>query len=180
MTRFVALLRGINVGGHRPLEMGALRDLVSGLGHTRVGSHLQTGNIAFSSDLTDTAAMAAAIQAAVQTELSVDAKVLVMSRDDLVTIIESNPLPDAVEMPSRLHVAFLWSQPAVEKVTALNPAMYMPDQLRMGRGAAYVFYPNGAAKSRLTNDALERKLGVTSTMRNWNTVNALADLARDF
>jgi uncharacterized protein (DUF1697 family) len=179
MTRYVALLRGINVGGRKKLSMGDLRHALSALGYEDVETYLQSGNALFSAPESDLDALARQIEEALKTQLDMDVKVLLRTPTDLAEVVEANPFPGATAEASKLHVAFLSATPDAGKVAELDPARFEPDELRVGERAVYLWYPNGAGRSKLTNDVLERKLGVTATSRNWNTVLKLLEKASE-
>lgn len=177
MARFVALLRGINVGGRRKVGMEDLREVLRSLGHTDVETYLQTGNAVFTTTRTDAAALAREIEDEIGRQLGSDAKVLVRTPAELAALVDANPFPRAVTEPSKLHVAFLSETPDAERVASIDPARFAPDEFRVGERAIYLWYPNGAGRTKLTNDLLERRLGVTATSRNWNTVLKLLERA---
>lgn len=171
---WVALLRGVNVGGHRRVPMAELRALLQDLGHDDVRTHLQSGNAVFRSPRTDPDALAAELHAGLVARLGVDAAVLVVSADDLAAAVAANPWPDRVDRPKQLHLCVLSGAPP--DVDGLD--RWAPDEVAVVGRAAYLWYVEGAGRSRLTLDALERRLGVTGTARNWTTATALVDLAR--
>jgi uncharacterized protein (DUF1697 family) len=176
MTRYAALLRGINVGGRKKLAMNDLREALGALGYEDVETYLQSGNALFTSAATDSNALAGEIEQALRSRLDMDVKVLVRTAGELAEVVEGNPFPEGTAEPKKLHVAFLSAAPD-DHVHALDPAPYEPDELRLGDRAVYLWYPNGYGRTKLTNDVLERKLGVTATTRNWNTVVNLLDRA---
>ncbi len=175
MARYVALLRGINVGGRKKVAMGELRDALGSLGYGDVETYLQSGNAVFTATNNDPAGLAGAIEKELERRLAMDVKVLVRTRDELASVVEANPFPEATSEPSKLHVAFLSATPDAHRAATIDAARFEPDQFRVGERAVYLWYPSGAGRSRLTNDLLERKLGVTATSRNWNTVLALLE-----
>lgn len=178
MTRYVALLRGINVGGRKKVAMGDLRGVLSGLGYEDVETLLQSGNALFTAaPKRNTDALGRQIEEALERDLDMEVRVLVRTPADLAEVVEANPFPDAISEPSKLHVAFLSATPGAGKVAELDPARFQPDELQVSERAVYLWYPNGAGRSKLTNDVLERKLGVTATTRNWNTVLKLLEKA---
>jgi uncharacterized protein (DUF1697 family) len=177
MTRYVALVRGINVGGRKKLAMSDLREVLGGLGYGDVETYLQSGNALFSTRKTGPDALRRKIEGALVERLGLDVKVLVRTTAELAEVVEGNPFPEGTSEPRKLHVAFLSAAPDGETVAALDPAPYEPDELRLGERAVYLWYPNGYGRTKLTNDVLERKLGVTATTRNWNTVVALLERA---
>src|SRR2546422_6076184 len=106
MTRHVALLRAINVGGRNKIPMGRLRTLVDGLGYTGVRTYLQSGNAVLTAS-GSAAAVAGQIEAAIADELELDVTVLVRTRDEIATVIERNPLASVASDPTRYLVTFL-------------------------------------------------------------------------
>lgn len=176
MTTHIALVRGINVGGRRRLRMADLRALLEDLGYGQVTTVLQSGNAVFTAG--DSAAQVARrIEERLAGDHGLDVTVLVRSREELVAVVDGNPFSEATATPAKLHVAFLSDDPAPGRLAGIEPAEFAPDELRAGARALYLWYPNGAGRSKLTNDVLERRLGVRATARNWNTVTKLLALA---
>lgn len=174
MTTYVALLRGVNVGGHRRVPMAALRALLEALRHTDVTTYLQSGNAVFRSDEPDTEQLGEQIAAAVREQLAVDAAVLVRSAAELAVVVAANPWPHRAAEPTKLHVAYLSAVPAVVG----DVSRFAPDEVAVVGRAAYLWYAQGAGRSRLDLHAVERALGVTATARNWTTATRLAELTR--
>ena len=109
MPTHVALLRGINVGGRNRVAMAALREVVEGLGHTGVATYIQSGNVVFTSEETDTATLAAALKRAIADQLGVQPKVVVLTREELAQVVEDTPFPKE-DNPRQLHALF-WNGP---------------------------------------------------------------------
>jgi len=174
--RYAALLRGINVGGNKKLPMADLRTLLSSLGHTDVTTYLQSGNALFTSPWDDPAALAQEIEQQIARDLGLAVRVLIRTPDELAEVIASNPFPDATATPTKLHVSFLSASPHAERLAAIDARQFEPDQFRVGDRAIYLWLPNGAAETKFTNDFWERRLGLTATTRNWNTVTKLLGL----
>lgn len=173
MTSYIALLRGINVGGHNRVPMPQLRTILEGLGHAEVATYLQSGNAVFTSDATDEQRLADDIRQGIADDLGLDIAVLVRTADEVAAIAAANPFATAAaENPKFVHAVFLSADPDPERVAALDPTRYAPDEYRIGSRVIYVHYPNGAGRSKL-DDAVWRRLGVTATARNWNTVTKL-------
>jgi uncharacterized protein (DUF1697 family) len=177
VTRYVALLRGINVGGHKRVAMADLRATLESLGHDEVSTLLQSGNALFTSPAKSPDQVARDIERAIDARHGMAVKVLVRTGPELAQIVDANPLPDAASEPSKLHVAFLSADPDAGRIDSLDAARSQREVIRPGKRALYIWYRDGAGRSKLTNDLMERRLGVTATSRNWNTVTKLADLA---
>lgn len=175
VNRYVVLIRGINVGGRKKLAMEDLRHALRALGHADVETYLQSGNALFTSTGSDTTALGHEIEQQLSSSLGLEVKALVRSPEDLADIVARNPFPDASAEPSKLHVAFLAPTPDGERLAALDTSRFEPDQFRPGDRAIYLWYPNGAGRSKLTTNLLERQLGVTATARNWKTVTKLLE-----
>jgi uncharacterized protein (DUF1697 family) len=176
VTAYVALLRGVNVGGHNRIAMPELRQLLDSLGHTDVATHLQSGNAVFRSGRRPTQ-LATEIEAAIAERCGLDVTVFVRSRAELDGVVRANPLPEAAAEPSKLLVAFLSATPARGRAEALEQEWSGPEQVRGGDGVLYVWYREGVGRSKLTNALLDRRLGVETTSRNWNTVTKLLEMA---
>lgn len=175
MPRYAALLRGINVGGRKLISMADLRGLLEDLGHTDVATLLQSGNAVFTSARRSAAKVGTEIEGALAAA-GHDVRVLVRTHADLAGIVASNPLPEATADPSHLVVQFLDGDPAASAMRALDTGEFEHEDLALGDRALYVWYRNGIGRSKLTNDVIERRLGVRATGRNWNTVTKLVDL----
>ncbi|MGI9118878.1 MAG: DUF1697 domain-containing protein [Acidimicrobiales bacterium] len=175
MTRFVALIRGVNVGGRKKLGMGDLRLALADLGHTDVETYLQSGNALFTATATDTDDLAQEIEGHLESQLGLDVRVLIRSPADLAEVVAHNPLLEATAEPAKLHVAFLSAPPDPKRLAELDPSTFEPDTFRAGRQEIYLWYPNGSGRTKLTGTLLERRLGLTATARNWNTVVKLLE-----
>ncbi|MDM4722668.1 DUF1697 domain-containing protein [Micromonospora sp. WMMA1363] len=177
MTRWVALLRGVNVGGVR-VGMADLRRLVTGLGHKDVRTYLRSGNVVFGSAVRDPGALARGIERALADELDVTVPVLVRSAHEMTTIAGGNPYADREADPTRLLVAFLATAPEASAVAGLAaPAGETVAFTVTGREVFLHYQDGGYGRSKFTNAHLEKRLGVVATTRNWRSVRALAELA---
>lgn len=179
MTRYVALLRGVNVGGHRKIAMADLRGLLSGLGHADVSTYLQSGNALFASARRGRDKLALEIERAITRELGLTVRCLVRSQADLRRVVAGNPLAATATDPARLLVTFLSDEPDPALLRALDPSAFAPDEFRASEREIYVWYPEGVRNTKLTHAFFEKRLrrgGLVATSRNWNTVTKLLDL----
>ncbi|MET8230275.1 DUF1697 domain-containing protein [Micromonospora sp. NPDC005298] len=177
MARYVALLRGVNVGTTR-LAMADLRRIVTDLGHENVETYLQSGNVAFDSTVRDAEKLAAGIGRALADELALSVPVLVRSGRELAAVAGGNPYGDLEDDPTRLHVAFLATPPPRSTVDALTvPGSENVSFTVTGREVFLHFPDGGYGRTKFTNAYLEKKLGVVATTRNWKSVRALAEMA---
>jgi uncharacterized protein (DUF1697 family) len=175
---YVALLRGINVGRAKRVAMADLRKLVGDLGYVDVRSVLNSGNVLFSGPVLKPAAAAAAIEEALVLKLGVAARVTVLSRDELATVIADNPLLPLATDHSRLLVFILANPTHRKRIQALSAQDWAPEALAIGKRAAYVWCPTGVLDSRAAA-ALGQQLGDATTARNWSTLCKLQALSAD-
>jgi uncharacterized protein (DUF1697 family) len=177
MSIHVALLRGINVGGHNQVAMSDLRALLGALGFTGAQSLLQSGNLVFESDRHTGAELERLLEVETATRLDVSADYLVRSADQWKTVVAGNPFPDEAKRdPGHLVVLFLKTAPKARDVEALQAAIEGQESIHCKGKHLYVVYPAGIGRSKLTGTLIEKKLGVRGTGRNWNTVLKLAAL----
>jgi uncharacterized protein (DUF1697 family) len=172
----IALLRGVNVGGNKPIDMGRWRRLLADIGYTDVRTYLQSGNAVFTSKMTAQDA-ATDIEDAIGREFGIECRVIVRTADELAAVIAADPLLDIVTNPSRHFVGFLDTPPDPGAEKRLTEADYGDDQLRIVNSHLYLWCPSGISASSFARLSFDRSLGVAVTLRNWNTVTKLAALA---
>jgi uncharacterized protein (DUF1697 family) len=181
----VALLRGINVGGRNKVAMADLRDVMTSLGHADVATYIQSGNVVFTAEETDTALMAARIEAAIADGLAVAPRVIVLSRAELAQVARDNPYA-AETNPKAVHVVFSGEEPGSDVIDAVAAAQQQAalkgshDEARFVGRALFLHTPDGFGRSVLA-ELLARARGplsarATGTARNWATVTKLLTL----
>jgi len=167
--RYIALLRGINVGRAKRVAMADLRKLLGDMGYEDVHSVLNSGNLVFSADAIVPDRAAAAIEEQLVLKLGLAARVTVLSREELATVLAENPLLPVAEDHSRLLVFMLAGAAARSLVAPLCERDWGAEALAVGQRAAYVWCPEGMLGSAAAT-ALGKQLGDNSTSRNWNTL----------
>ena len=173
-TRFVALLRGINVGRAHQLGMPRLTELLTGRGYGNVRTHLRSGNVVLDSDVS-VAELAADLSGAIEQEFGFDVPVVVRTGAEIAAVVAGDPFATVATDPARYLVTFLPEPPAAAAVDALPPAD-SGEYLVRGR-ELYLWLPDGIANTPLAGWKWDRLLGVAGTGRNWNTVRKLAELS---
>ena len=177
MPRYVALLRSVNVAGHGRLGMQELRAAFDALGYTGVTTYIQTGNVVFSTGSRSEAAIGSAIEQRLAEDFGDSPAVILRTVPKLLRIAAASPYAKAGANPSRHHVTFLAAAPSEAALAALALPASGRDELVLDGREVYVFTPEGYAETKFTGSFLERRLGVVSTTRNWNTVTKLGELA---
>ncbi len=174
MPAYVAFLRGINVGGNKTIPMAKLKALFDALRFTSVRTLLNSGNVVFASDEKDRAKLTKTIEAAIEKEFGFRPATMLRDTAALKKIVEKNPFPKmAKDDPSHLLVMLLAAKPDTDAARRVAAAYQGVEEIRIAGENAYVTYPNGIGKSKLTNALLEKHLGVAGTARNWNTLTKL-------
>ncbi len=171
----VALLRGINVGGKNRLPMADLRDIFEAAGCGAVRTYIQSGNAVFEAARDLAEAVPEIVALAISERFGYETSVIVRSGEELRRIAASNPF-DTSGDPRFLLVAFLRDTPTADSVSRLDPDRSPPDEFVVRGRDIYLRYPNGVARSKLTNEYLAAQLGTVSTMRNWRTVLRLLEM----
>jgi uncharacterized protein (DUF1697 family) len=178
MPRYVALLRGINVGGRNRVAMADLRLLTETLGHTEVATYIQSGNVLFTSPDTDCGAIADVLEQAIARSPTVRPAVVVLSRADLARVIADNPFPDETN-PRCLHAIFRRRDLAPEAVAAVEEAQRRArakgsrdEAVPVGR-ALFLHTPDGLGRSELAAQLARSAVQADGTARNWSTVTRL-------
>lgn len=176
MTRHVALLRGINLGARNRVSMPELRSALGKAGYEDVRTLLQSGNVVLSSERSPDA-VARELEALVADAFGVESRVVVRSREQLAQVVQRNPLAETVKDPKRFQVSFLSAAPDPEIVRELTARDFAPEQVAFLGDEVYAWHPGGLQRSPLARLLDDRRLGVTATARNWNTVTKLLALA---
>ena len=178
MPRYVALLRGINVGGRNRVAMADLRQLTEALGHTEVATYIQSGNVLFNSPDTDCGALADAFEQAIARSLAVRPAVVVLSRADLARVIADNPYPDEADHRC-LHAIFRRRELAPAAVAAVEEEVRRArakggrdEAVPVGR-ALFLHTPDGLGRSELAAQLARSGVQADGTARNWATVTRL-------
>lgn len=176
-TIHIGLLRAVNLAGLNKISMSDLRDLLVMLGLRDARTLLQSGNVVFRADIA-AAKLEGLLQDAAAKRLGLTTDFFVRTAKEWKGIVAANPFPDEARRdPGRLIVVVLKDAPEAEAVTALQNAIKGREVVRAKGRQAYITYPDGMGRSRLTTALIERKLGTRGTARNWNTVLKLAALA---
>ena len=178
MPTHVALLRGINVGGHNRVPMPELRALMTELGHTDVATYIQSGNAVFTSQGADTGQLADELEQAIAGRLDVSCGVVVITRDEFQQVIDDNPFP-AEDNPKALHAVFRRAelteaeQAKVAEARGRAQAKGCEDEAVIVGRTMFLHTPNGLGRSELSAQLSRTAASKAGTARNWATVHKL-------
>ena len=188
MPTHIALLRGINVGGHNKVSMTDLRQVFESLGHTEAATYIQSGNMVFSPASavagSGNAEQAAALEQAIASATGVSPKVVVLTAGELEQVVRDNPFPDPAN-PKLLHAVFFATGPGPDEESVAAAVRRVAergsrDQAQVKGRTLYLHTPDGFGRSELANLLLARARGAAAdgTARNWATVTKLVSMCQ--
>jgi uncharacterized protein (DUF1697 family) len=176
MTTYIALLRGINVGGKGTLPMKELVVILESLGCRNVATYIQSGNAVFQHADAAASEIASKLTNKIAKSRGFAPRVLLLEAKELAKVVTQNPYPEAAAEPKSLHAFFLDAKPAKAKLTLLAEIKSKSERFEVRGSVLYLHAPDGIGRSKLAAN-VERKLGVAATARNWRTVCRLFEIA---
>jgi uncharacterized protein (DUF1697 family) len=177
MNTYISMLRGINVSGHNIISMANLKNLYESLNFKNVVTYVQSVNVIFNSDKQDASRISSLIETQIKKSFDLSVSVLLRDKDDLQRIISGNPFIKRKKDPIKLYVTFLHTSPPPFDFHKLPLPSNESDEFIIVDKEIFIFCTNGYGRTKLNNNFFEKKLKVIATTRNWNSVNALYQLA---
>jgi uncharacterized protein (DUF1697 family) len=176
---FIALLRGINVGGHKIIRMEQLRKAFEEFGYEDVATYVQSGNVVFKAPAKMSDGLAKKIEEMLLRQFKMSVPVIVRTAEEVGGVLRNNPfLKERGIDVTTLHVTFLSQIPLKTTLQGLDAIKAGPDRFHCSGQEIYLHCPNGFAGTKLSINVFEKVLSVGATTRNWNTVNKLYEMAR--
>ncbi len=179
METYVALFRGINVGGKNVLPMKELVSTLEDIGLWNVRTYIQSGNAVFKSHETAAELLSKSISAAIEKSHGFKPGVLLLELEEMERAASANPFPEAESEPKTLHLHFLTSEPWNPDLDALENIKGESERFVLKDGVFYLHAPDGIGRSKLAANA-ERILGVPITGRNWRTARKVIEMAQQY
>lgn len=180
MNMYIALLRGINVGGQKKMPMADLRSMLEKMDFQKIATYIQSGNVVFNTTEKDSSILERKINRAIRDTFGFDVPVLVKSKIDFVKILEKNPYGDQkVLEENRVYFVLLKDVPPEERVKKLEKEVYPNEKFVITKECVYLLCQNGYGKAQLNNNRIERKLKVEATTRNYRTVVKLIEMCQN-
>jgi uncharacterized protein (DUF1697 family) len=173
--RYIALLRGINVGGKNILKMADLKEALATLAFTNIESYIQSGNLIFDSNTKESFALSQQIEQLIHDTFSLSVPVIVISEDDFLQIDQEYPF--AERDPTKMHVTFLEKKVEIEAIKQLQTSKPASDDTFeiIGR-SVYLLCEGSYHKSKFNNTFFEKKLQQKASTRNYKTVLKLISM----
>ncbi|WP_349409963.1 DUF1697 domain-containing protein [Pseudalkalibacillus sp. SCS-8] len=179
MATYIALLRGINVGGHKKVKMDHLKEIFKSMDFENVRTYIQSGNVIFEAENQDLPNLKGMIETELEKALGFAVPVIVKTAEEWQAVMEESPFDvTRLKEDEKLHVSFLAEEPIAEAVQNLMDVESDIDEFKLNGKTAYVLCRKGYKKSVFSNTFLEKKLKVAATTRNWNSVMKIAELSR--
>lgn len=173
------MLRGVNLGAHNRIKMDPLRALYVSLKLEDPQTYVQSGNVIFRTKEKSTAQLAKKIQDGIQKKFGFTPAVILRTTDEMRKAIAASPFADRPQLePGKILVTFLSAEPPPREAQATLATLKVhPEELHLKGRELYIYFPNGAGKTKLPWSAVERLLKVTGTARNWNSVRKMLAMA---
>lgn len=173
MMIYIALLKGINVGGHKIIKMQALAEMFAALGFEKITTFIQSGNVVFAYKKNSTEILANSISKKIKEVFGFDVNVIVKTKEELEFVFNNNPF--AKDDMNKLYISFLSTVPKEKNIDLGN---YDDAEYKIANDVVYMFFHTKISDSKLVNNVNEKKLHVDIvTTRNWKTVTQLVQLA---
>lgn len=180
MTKYLALLRGINVSGHNMIKMDALKKMLENMGFQNVETYIQSGNVFLDSEDENAAGVGFKIKQEIAKVFGYDVPVVMVSKNDLELCFTNNLfLMEKGCDSKKLYVAFISKELTAVALNDLKISNFKPDEAAIDGNRIYIKYGIGAGKTNLDQKYIEKKLNVVATIRNWNTVTNLFETYKD-
>ena len=176
MTRYIALFRGLNVGGGHKVPMAALRRFMAGLGFADVATYIQSGNAVFDADA-DAASATSTIETAFAHRFGFAVPLVLLTVGQLDEAIDGNPFASLTDDHRMLHTGFFKADPDPDRLAALAPLEKDGERHAVAGRVIYLYLPHYSARSELAGKVAGGDLGAPVTLRNWRSVRALAEMA---
>ena len=177
MKTHLALLRGINVSGHNMMKMDALKKALEKIGFENVQTYIQSGNVFVDSEEENPTKVAFKIKMEIFRVFGHDVPVIVIGKEDLEKCFANNPFLKEPEVDiKKLYFAFLSTELQSDAINQLKISNIKPDEVSIDANRIFIKYAVGAGKTKLDQKYIEKKMNITATIRNWNTVTKLLEI----
>jgi uncharacterized protein (DUF1697 family) len=180
MPVVISMLRGVNVGAHNRIKMDDLRAVYKSLKLEDPQTYVQSGNVIFRTKEKNLAKLSKNIQDAIEKKFKFRPEVILRTADELRGAIAASPFAGRANLePGKILVTFLSGVPAREAHTAFDRFKDFPEEVHLKGSELYIYFPNGAGRSKLPWSSVEKLMKVTGTARNWNSVTKMLEMAEE-
>ena len=178
--RYISILRGINVGGHKKIKMAELKAIYLTLGFSDIITYIQSGNIIFTDTSSNIQTLINNIEDTILTHYGFEVPVLIRTTNEWDSIVKHYPFEvNALENLTTISVTLLEATPTQSAISTLQSYVKAPDLLTVHESNVYLYTPNGYGKTKLSNNFIEKKLALKATTRNWKSILKLHELSKN-
>ena len=175
--KYLVLLRGINVSGHNMMKMATLKSTLESIGFRNVATYIQSGNVFVETEDESTFGIGFRIRQEILNAFGHDVPTIVIGKNDLESCFKNNPFLKEKDVDTKkLYVAFISKELSSLAIHDLKISQFKPDEATVDGNKIFIKYDIGAGKTRLDQKYIEKRLNVTATIRNWNTVTKLLEM----
>jgi uncharacterized protein (DUF1697 family) len=179
MNNYAVFLRGINIGGHKAVNMQQLKQELTTKGFSNVKTHLNSGNLIVTTVLNPSQS-ASEIAGVIKTQCNSDVEVFIKTRQEMERILEKDPFKPEEAPEASKKIVFLLSHKIIEAdFSKVIESRKFEEKWHISGDVMYVYYPNGSGTSKFTINLVERKMKIKATGRNWNTVSAIVEKMKE-
>ena len=179
MPVLISMLRGVNVGGHNKIKMDALRALYESLKFEDPRTYVQSGNVIFRTKEKNAATLTKKIQNAIEGKFGFRPEVILRTKDELKKAVAASPFARRDLEPGKILVTFLTAEPGPQAQATLLSLKVHPEELHLKGRELYIYFPDGAGRSKLPWSSIAKLLKTTGTARNWNSVTRMLEIAEE-
>ncbi len=177
MKRYIVLLRGVMPTGKNKVPMARLREVLENGGFKNVRTYIQSGNAVVETELSSSE-VEQQVHDLIKKHIGPDLTVVVRTGSQLQKVLDENPFGKGFDI-SRVFFVLFARSPLPQKIKELVAHDFLPEKLAITRSAGYMYIPGTYGSGKLSNNYLEKKLGVSATMRNFNTMNKMIAMASE-
>jgi uncharacterized protein (DUF1697 family) len=181
MPVWISMLRGVNLGGRNQIKMDALRTLYESLKLEDARTYILSGNVIFRAKDKNATSLAKKIEDAIEDKFGFRPRVILRTTEEFRQALSANPFAGRRDIePGKLLVTFLLAEPGADgRATLVSLNAKHPEELHLKGRELYIYFPDGAGRSKLPWSSVEKWLKTTGTARNWNSVTKLLEIAEE-
>jgi uncharacterized protein (DUF1697 family) len=177
MTKYLAFLRGINVGGQNLIKMKDLWHSIDSIGLQNVQTFIQSGNVSFDSQLGNIDYLQRSVEFQIEKDLGLKIKVIIRSLSSIQDIIRNDPFKNIEwNLQTKFYVCFLYDEPKIHPHLPLGNPKEGLELIRLDEKEAYLVSKEIRGRYGFPNNFIEKELNVISTARNWTTINKIVKI----
>lgn len=180
MAVLISMLRRVNVGPHNRIKMDTLRAVYESLGLENPQTYVQSGNVIFRTKEKNLARLSKKIQEAIEKKCKCRPEVILRTTEEIRKAVAASPFAYRPELePGKILVTFLAGDPPEGTEKSIESFKKYPEELHLKGRELYIYFPNGAGRSKLPWASVDKWLKVTGTARNWNSVTKMLAMAEE-